>query len=270
MLVDTHTHTHFSDGTGTPRDLVAAAERAGVAVLVVTDHLTLPRAMDPDHVCSVVEDDLGTLVREVREAAVGSPVNVLLGAECDYYPGCEANIARWAAPVDVRLGSVHWIGPVEGGAWIDDPDDLSVWEELGPDGVWRRYVERWCEACGSSAPFDTMAHPDLPRRFENEGLAPTMDLAPLFREMAACAHDTGRRVEVSSAAWRKGLSEPYPCPVLMDEFRHAEVPVTFGSDAHRPGDVAADLEAAHRYAHGHGYRHQEVPIAGGEWASVAL
>ena len=269
MLADLHTHTCRSDGADGAAAMVAAAEAAGVAVVAVTDHLTLPAAMDPTCACSVAEGDLGTLASEVAEAAAGSPVEVLLGFECDWYPGCEANIARWSRGAELLLGSVHWIGPQEGGAWIDDPDDLHVWEELGPDGVWRRYGEAWCAACESPAGFDAMAHPDLPFRFADEGLAPAMDLTATFSAMAECAHDTGRRIEVSTAGLRKGVGAFYPCGGLLDAFVRAEVPVTFGSDAHRAGDVAWGLGRAHAYAWEHGVRAQEVPGRNG-WRSVPL
>ena len=151
MLADLHTHTSRSDGTCDAAAMAAAARAAGVDVLAVTDHLTLPAAMDPACGCSVAEADLPTLAVEVAAAAEGSPVEVLLGFECDWYPGCEGNVARWSRGAALLLGSVHWIGPQEGGAWIDDPDDLHIWEELGPDEVWRRYAAAWCAACESPA-----------------------------------------------------------------------------------------------------------------------
>ena len=39
-LIDLHTHSTASDGTDTPDELVAAAHRAGVDVLAITDHDT--------------------------------------------------------------------------------------------------------------------------------------------------------------------------------------------------------------------------------------
>ena len=39
-LIDLHTHSTASDGTDTPEQLVAAAHRAGVDVLAITDHDT--------------------------------------------------------------------------------------------------------------------------------------------------------------------------------------------------------------------------------------
>ena len=46
-IVDTHTHTQFSDGVGTFEENFRAAADAGCRVIVSTDHLTLPACMDP-------------------------------------------------------------------------------------------------------------------------------------------------------------------------------------------------------------------------------
>src|SRR5882757_3826137 len=41
LLVDLHTHSHCSDGTLTPAELVSRAAAAGVDVLALTDHDTV-------------------------------------------------------------------------------------------------------------------------------------------------------------------------------------------------------------------------------------
>lgn len=58
MIIDLHTHSSASDGTDAPAALVAAAERAGVDVLAVTDHDTTSGwaaalAARPDHMTIV-------------------------------------------------------------------------------------------------------------------------------------------------------------------------------------------------------------------------
>lgn len=265
LRVDGHTHTHYSDGVASPAAMVNAAEEAGLEALCLTDHLTLPASMDPACECSVPEGDREAWRRDCEQAAAEAGISVAFGAECDWYPGCEANVERWSCGCALRLGSVHWAL----GGWIDDPGDLHVWKENGPDAVWEAYVEAWCAACESPLAFDVMAHPDLAFRFKNEGLAPTRDLRPLFDRMAACAHDTGRRVEVSTAGLRKSVADFYPTRALLERFSRAGVPVVFGSDAHCPEDVGASLELAHDYARSCGYRAQDAFVRG-EWVTLPL
>lgn len=297
-IVDCHTHTSFSDGASTFEENVRAASAAGCRVLVSTDHLTLPASMDPDCECQVRESEL-RLHREAFEAArelaahIAPDLEFVYGFECDWYPGCEPLVDRWSAGAAVRLGSVHWIGdpgcirggaagtpgteavapagaPGSGSGWIDYSEDMHVWHELGADSVRATYVDTWCRACESPLAFDVMAHPDLAERFRNEGLAPTSPLEPLWDQMAACARDTGRRIEVSTAGLRKSVGDYYPARGLLERFAHAGVPITFGSDAHRAVDICWGIREAQRYAHSCGYRTFDVPHADGSWETVGL
>ena len=220
-------------------------------------------------------------------------MELVYGFECDWYRGCEDNVRRWSEGAVIRLGSVHWIGdpgdihagstgmapegsvepagtPGTGCGWIDNKDDLHLWDELGPDEVWRRYVDDWCRACESPLDFDVMAHPDLAMRFANEGYAPTGDLAPLWDRMVECAHDTGRRIEVSTGGKRKRVLDYYPTRRLLERFCRAGVPITFGSDAHRQSHVCWGILEAQAFAHECGYRTFDIPRADGSWHRVPL
>lgn len=270
-VVDTHTHTRFSDGVGAFEENAAAAVAAGCAVLVSTDHLTLPGEMDPTGEVQVVEAELSAHRAAWSAARDAHPeLEMIYGFECDWYPGCEENVTRWSSGATVLLGSVHWLGPVDGGGWIDDISDMHVWEGLGADGVWRLYVQTWCRACESPLPFGTMAHPDLPERMRNEGFPAATDLGSLWDEMAECARDTSRRVELSTAGWRKGVGDYYPSRGLLERFFRAGVPLTVGSDGHRPGDICDGILDAYAHAWEVGYRTIEVPRADGSWESMPL
>lgn len=271
-IVDCHTHTRFSDGAGTFEENARAAVAAGCAVLVGTDHLTLPSGpMDPTGEVQVTEADLPAHRAAWEAARDAHPeLEMVYGFEADWYEGCEKNVRLWGACAQVLLGSVHWLGTASEGAWIDDTSDLTIWHELGPDEVWRRYAEAWCRACESPLGFDVMAHPDLPERMRPLGLVATIDLAPLWDEMAACAHDTGRRVELSTAALRKGVGDYYPARGLLERFCRAGVPIAVGSDGHRPEDVCDGIARAYGHAWSVGYRSVEVPRAGGGWEALPL
>lgn len=296
-IIDCHTHTHFSDGEPAFEENVRAAAAAGCRIMVSTDHLTLPASMDPVGEVQVTAADLPAhraAFESARDLAARIAPNLefIYGFECDWYPGCEENVKRWSAGAVVRLGSVHWIGDAgetrlaagEPGSenvaradalsstcgWIDDGSDLHVWTTLGPDEVWRRYADAWCRACESPLAFDIMAHPDLAMRFAREGLAPTCDLAPLWDQMAACAHDTGRRVEVSTAGLRKTVGDYYPSRGLLERFARAGVPIAFGSDSHRARDICWGIRDAQAYARSCGYRSFDAPHADGDWETFSL
>ena len=41
MSIDLHVHSHFSDGTQSPTELVRLAAKSGVTALAITDHDTM-------------------------------------------------------------------------------------------------------------------------------------------------------------------------------------------------------------------------------------
>lgn len=297
-IVDCHTHTSFSDGTSTFEENVRAAAAAGVRVLACTDHLTLPASIEAEADAQVpharlAEHRAAYLRARELAAEVAPELELVYGFECDWYPGCEDNVRAWSAGAAFTLGSVHWIGdagdvsagatgtpgtadvalagqPGSGAGWIDFSDDMHVWEELGANEVWRRYVDAWCAACESPLVFSSMAHPDLPARFANDGWAPAIDLVPLWDRMAECARETGRHVEVSTAGLRKSTSAFYPSAGLLRRFARAGVPITVGSDAHRAADVAHAIRDAYRYAAAAGYASIDAPRSDGDWQTLPL
>ena len=297
-VVDCHTHTAYSDGEASFEENVRAAATAGCRAMVSTDHLTLPASMDITGEVQVTEADLPAHRAEFEAAhdlarTLAPQMEYIYGFECDWYEGCEPYVERWAAGAQVRLGSVHWLGdpgdiaagaaltsgaegvtPADpdgsGTGWIDDGSNLHVWRELGVHEVWRRYADTWCRACESPLNFDIMAHPDLAMRFVNEGFAPDFDLAPFWDQMAECAHDTGHRIEVSTAGLRKTVGDYYPTRGLLERFARAGVPIAFGSDAHRACDICWGIRDAQAYAHGCGYRTFDIPHADGSWETAEL
>lgn len=261
--VDCHTHTVYSDGTSTIADNVEAAARVGLSTLCCTDHFAHPAFMD----CAIDESRIGELAADIAQARAAHPtMDIVFGFECDWYPGCERDIPRLTGDATFLLGSIHYLEEYA----IDWREDMRIWDAEGPDAVWRRYVDAWCEACSCPAGFDSMAHPDLVRLFENEGYRPTLALEPLWDAMAQAAQAAGVHVEVSTAGLRKSVGDFYPAAGLLERFCAAGVPITVGSDAHRSVDVGADIDRAYAYAYRAGYRSVDVPTADGGWRRIDL
>lgn len=266
-LVDCHTHSVHSDGSGSVLDNVARACELGVATIACTDHFVLPDWLDPDCECSVPAPDASRYLSDVRRAReeYRGRVEVVSGWECDWYPGCEEMIARYRGDATFLLGSVHALD----GRWIDDLSDASYWDEHGTDLTWSRYFELWCEACRSTVGFSSMAHPDLVCLL---GRMPSSDSLrrDLYDRAARAACDAGVRVEVSSAGAVKPVGRFYPDVELLERFFRLGVPVTVGSDAHSPRRVGDRVSELYDMCRSVGYRGVDVPMAGGGWRTVSL
>jgi histidinol-phosphatase (PHP family) len=92
------------------------------------------------------------------------------------------------------------------------------------------------------------------------------------RQMAGRVAGAGVIVELNTAGLHKPVGEIYPDAALLEEFCRLGVPITFGSDAHRPEDVARDFDRAALLALAAGYTEYAalVPDGAGGRAQVEV
>jgi len=243
MLADYHMHTRLTDGTGVPRDYAAVAVARGLTEIGCSDHAPLA---DRDTDWTMRRADLPTYVGWVREARREFPqLTIRLGLEVDYTPGCEGWVRELAGLYDwdFFLGSVHWLG--------DFPVDRSSADWIGQDVAarWREYFELWKQAARSGL-FDSLAHPDLPKKFN---LRPAEDFTQVFTDALQVVAAAGTAIEVSTAGLRKPCREIYPSLPFLHLARQHAIPVTLGSDAHVPDDCGRDFGAAVAHLRAAGY-----------------
>jgi histidinol-phosphatase (PHP family) len=252
-MIDLHMHTsRCGHASGTPEEYLEAAAAAGVSVMCFTDHLPLPTgtpraleyAMPSEQLAQYVGDIRGLAVRSAR---AGGP-EVLLGIEADWIEGRDDEIRRVCdeSGFDMVLGSVHF---VDGWAF-DDPDLTDRYAEWDITELWDRYFATLSTAAGSGL-FDVMAHPDLVKKF---GHLPDVDPTPWYERTAEVFAATGVALEVNTAGLRKPCAELYPAPGFLRAAQRRGIPVTCGSDAHRPGEVGAGMDAARDALLEAGYR----------------
>jgi histidinol phosphate phosphatase HisJ family len=253
MIIDMHVHTaRCGHARGAAAEYVAAARERGVTVLAFTDHLPLPPALlaaDP-HAGSYAMPaaELADYVAEVRDLAYGVDTpDVLLGIEADYLPAHveETKAALASEEFDVVLGSVHYLDE-----WaFDDPDRTHEYEGRDLDALWDRYFTHVCEAAETGL-FDVMGHPDLMKKFN---FLPSGGMEERYRWCAERLAAAGVAVEVNTAGLRKPCRELYPSAAFLRALNRAGVPMTVGSDAHRPDEVGAAWDHAAAALRGAGY-----------------
>ncbi|MEO5953430.1 MAG: histidinol-phosphatase, partial [Chloroflexia bacterium] len=82
--------------------------------------------------------------------------------------------------------------------------------------------------------FDVMAHLDLIKKF---GYRSNLDLNSMYTELAGVLTEADVCIEISSGGLRQPVTEIYPIPELLRACQAAGVPVTLGSDSHKPEHV---------------------------------
>jgi len=246
---DYHMHTPLCrHATGEPEEYAKRALELGLQEIGFSDHAPMPQ--DDFDNWRMNTGQLDEYVANVRRAQQDFPqLTIRLALEVDYLPGYEDWIRGLAArhPWDYFIGSVHYVSD----DWaIDDPQKLSEWKHRNADEVWAVYFERLAQAAETGF-FEIIGHADLPKKF---GHRPSRDGAPLYEKFLSAAKKHNCAIELNTAGLRKDCREIYPSRQILELAFQKGVPITFGSDAHTPGEVGMNFADAVQLARQVGYR----------------
>ena len=245
---DYHMHTPLCrHATGEPAEYAARAVALGLDEIGFSDHS--PMRQDDFDNWRMRLDQLDEYVEKVRRTQRDFPnLTIKMALEVDFLPGHQEWIRELAAryPWDYFIGSVHYVSD----AWaVDNPEDIPKWKNRDAFEVWSVYFERLGEAAESGL-FDIIGHADLPKKFK---IYPARDCTPLFERFLDRAARTNVAIELNTAGLRKDCREIYPSRAFMELAARRRIPITFGSDAHAPGEVGSDFAAAVELARLVGY-----------------
>jgi histidinol-phosphatase (PHP family) len=250
LPADYHMHTPLCrHATGEPTELAAHAVRLGLTEIGFSEHNPMPRDDWDDWRLRAA--DLDAYVEKVQQARRDHPQLIIkLALEVDFIPGLEDWIKQLAArhPWDYLIGSVHYVSD---GWALDNPNKMSEWQNRDVFEVWTNYFERLTLAAESGL-FEIIGHADLCKKF---CFYPKQDCTPLFTKFLEAAQRKGVAMELNTAGLRKDCKEIYPSPQIVQLARKLGVPITFGSDAHAPGEVGMNFAEAVALAKNSGYTH---------------
>jgi histidinol-phosphatase (PHP family) len=245
-LPDYHTHTvRCGHASGDPVEYVRVAQARDLMAIGIADHLPLLPECDPELTMSA--GDLSDYVSEVQALKAAFPGYVLLGIEADYRPHTVSEVRSLleSHPFDYAVGSVHYLGD-----WgIDDPRQIEEYDDRDIDDVWIDYFQLVGDAAESGL-FTILGHLDLVKKF---GYRPTRTLQSELEHLVDRIARAGVVVEINTGGLHKPVREAYPAPDILRRLCAAGVPVTFGSDAHKPEEVGRDFALAAGLAQAAGY-----------------
>jgi histidinol-phosphatase (PHP family) len=250
--VDYHVHTaRCGHATGAMERYVERAIEAGLTELGFSDHLFMywlpPDRRDPELGMAEWEHEFYIEDVERCRSQFAPDISIRLSTEADFIPGHERELEAILRSYDwdYVIGGVHFVGD-----WgLDDARYMSGYDAWDIDDLYARYFDL-IGASAETGLFDTIAHSDLVKKF---GHRPRSDQRDAYAALASRLARAGTCVEVNTAGLRKPVGEMYPHPDLLRACRVAGVPVTLGSDAHAPTEVAADFAAASALIRSEGY-----------------
>ena len=246
-LPDYHTHTYLcKHAQGEPTDYFDRMEAAGVGQLALTDHCPSLHAYDPRN--RMTMNDFETYVRWGKDLRNRHPERVRWGIEADFYQGCFAFQKPFFEenPFDVILGAVHYQC-----YWSHDLHEQGLFDKTDRQLVWKRYFQM-IRLMAESGMYDVVCHLDLPKKMGNA--MPEAFVLEVADRAFSAIRDAGMAIEINTSGLSHPIGELYPAPYLLKTARRFGIPITFGSNAHRPSEVGRDFDKALAAARTAGYK----------------
>ncbi len=225
-------HTHLcKHASGTMEEYVQQAIKYGCHEIAFTDHIPLPHNFDLAH--RMHQSELDGYFKEIERLRSAYPeLRILCGIEADFYDGFELYLERFLSeyPFDLVIMSVHFIKSWPEGNWAFSYDfpDKSLTE------IYSDYLEAVLRGIRTGL-FDIVGHLDLVKSPEQSLLENNRD--QLYKIISE-AKTQNMAIEINSSGLRKDINQTYPDLSFLPLIAQAEVPITLGSDAHKPDQVA--------------------------------
>lgn len=241
--VDLHNHTtRCNHAEGSVDEYVEKAILEEIDIFGFSDHA--PMNFDTRYRMSF--DEMDAYENDIKNAKekYADKIEILLGYEVDYLPGyMDERVLN--ANVDYLIGSVHFIDK-----WgFDNPEFIGKYEGANIDTIWQEYFNL-VENMAKTGLFDIVGHLDLIKVFK---FLPKKDIRLIAKNALDAIKKSSMAIEINAAGYRKPIGEAYPSRELLEMAYERDIPITFGSDAHKPEQVGYKKDDIKRVAKSVGY-----------------
>ena len=241
--IDLHNHTpRCNHAEGSVDEYVEKAIEENIDIFGFSDHA--PMNFDTRYRMSFNEmDSYENDIKKAKEK-YADKIEILLGYEVDYLLGyMDKRVLN--ADVDYLIGSVHFIDK-----WgFDNPEFIGKYEGADIDTIWQEYFDL-VESMAKTGLFDIVGHLDLIKVFK---FLPKKDIRLIAKNAMNAIKESGMAIEINAAGYRKPIGEAYPSYELLEMACKRDIPITFGSDAHKPEQVGYKKEEIYSLAKSVGY-----------------
>jgi len=226
MIVDLHNHTKLCNhAEGEMDEYILQAIKKGIKYFGFSDHA--PMDFDKKYRMSFeqmrqYEDDVKSLNNSYHD------IDILLGYEVDFLPNhMDKRVLK--ADVDYLIGSIHFLN----GWGFDNPEFIGEYKNKDIDKIWQDYFDAVKEMAQSGL-FDIVGHIDLIKVFN---FLPKKEIKLIAKDAIKAIKKADLTVEINTAGYKKPVGELYPSLDILELISEYDIPITFGSDAHKPEEI---------------------------------
>ena len=238
MIVDYHTHSALCrHASGDVEEYILRALELGFDEIGCSDHAPLPGNYDDIHRMTI-EEYYAQYAPRVSEliSKYDKRIRVRRGMEVDYLAWADEWNTGFIAEndFDFVIGSVHFVGK-------RGEEKPLFGKEYEPSEIESLYEGYFLEIARSarSGLFDVIGHCDIVKKFG-------AFVSPHVQELTWQALNEIKRadlcIEINTSGLRRDEREVYPGETILAMVRDLKIPLTLGSDAHKPEQVGFQFE----------------------------
>lgn len=249
-----HTHTQFSDGTGTPEEFILQAIRQGFDIFGFSEHAPVPF----ENNFAIHEDQLSIYTETTRalQAKYSDKIEILTALETDYIPGFteDFSVYRKEYNLDYVIGSIHLVkNGADSHLWFIDGPRVESYDEgfkrtFGGDA--RKAVTAYYHQTNEmieNQEFDIIGHLDK-IQMHNKGRYFRGDESwyqALVNECLDLIDEKDIIVEVNTRGiYKKRSDSLFPGLEILKTIHQRSIPITLSSDAHNAVEISLYFDEA--------------------------
>lgn len=265
-----HSHTTFSDGRNSIREMIRRAKEIGFTELGISDHLIVHKNMFQCECWKYMQSDRASHVynnnfkdilpafqrhcEEIRKIAKEENFKVLVGYEVDFFPydGWLEELKEFVSNLDVDYlhSGNHF--------FCDDKYEniinMTFMKNFVTDKtLLNEYIIRHFDTlrqCVESKMFDFLAHIDYVRRYCGEVYQPNLYWDEKNAVLNALEQNNVA-LEISTKGLRR-INDFYPDALLLDAVSERNIAMLINDDAHYTSELGADFDKAEQALKNHG------------------
>lgn len=244
ISADIHTHTNYSDGKFSPREMLSAAIEKGLDAYGFSDHAHMKIASH----WMMAGERTENYIKEINslKTEFSGRIKVLCGIEHDIFSDIDL------APFDYVIGSVHYIKQGDEFCPVDSTKEevfraVKTYFGGNPYAYCKEYYSLLARHA-ENPEVDVVGHFDLVEKFNDDGSVFDRS-SPEYKKIAVSAmeklNDAGKIFEINTGAmFRVGRSVPYPSEYLLRALSEMHGRIVFSSDAHSTDAIAFAFDRA--------------------------
>lgn len=246
---DYHTHCYLCNhAAGTIEDYIKSAINLGFTEIGVSDHFPMQLLPEHFHIYAMSLEDFHTYMDEIKRLRVKykDQITVKISSEVDFFQsafnGYKNILKPFMEDFDYIIGSIHAV-PFPGTSDaipIDEAQAVPIITEMGIDKIYLEYYNSLLKMVRSGF-FQIIGHFDIPKKY---GLFP-QDPDRIWQKVLQILdhiENNGMAVEINTSGFHRKINQQYPNEEIIKELMQRRIPITLGSDAHRPQDVGFKFE----------------------------